>query len=152
MSNVIFFDRTNMQEYRYLWSSFKIRMHDDWVIYWLINNRETEAGKTLHYNVGILHIFFIRKLCIKYGKSVLKIVEINKSTFKEPLLLQLQIPWVSLIKILNFNAETEQVQMSKLSQAKQKQMFQDTGHTKKYEAESGTMKAQKIPKARIEIK
>lgn len=77
--------------------------------------------------------------------------QLNKTTFKETLLLQLHIPWVSLIKILNFRAETAEVQMSKLSQAKQEQMFQDAGHTKKYEAERGTMRAQKIPKTRIEI-
>lgn len=57
-----------------------------------------------------------------------------------------------MFKILNFRAEAEDVHMSKLNEAKQEQMFQDAGHTKKYEAERGTMRAWKVPKARIEIK
>lgn len=61
----------------------------------------------------------------------------NRTTFKATLLLQLHIPWVGLTKILNCRADAEEIHMSKLNDAKQEQMFQDAGHTKKYESERG---------------
>lgn len=43
----------------------------------------------------------------------------NETTFKGTPMLQLHIPWVSLIKVLNFRGEAEETHMSKLSEAKQ---------------------------------
>lgn len=57
-----------------------------------------------------------------------------------------------MIKTLISRAAAEEIHMLKLNEAKQEQMFQDAGHPKKYEAERGTMRTWKVPKARREVK
>lgn len=57
-----------------------------------------------------------------------------------------------MIKTLISRAAAEEIHMLKLNEAKQEQMVQDAGHTKKYEVERGTMRTWKVPKARREVK